>query len=160
MPSEFLLELLTSFTPFLYVTTHEVLGILLEHRVDFVEDVVDVLGQLLVAFLDVGRLEVLDLLDVLGLASGALLAALVFCGHVYLRRPGALSRQYLPIPTSPCMSSAVRDTMATVDVDEIADRLYSLAPEDFTAARDEEARNASDPGLRKAVKALRKPTAA
>jgi hypothetical protein len=50
--------------------------------------------------------------------------------------------------------------MATVDVDEIADRLYALPPEEFTLARDEEAKNASDAALRKAVKALRKPTAA
>jgi hypothetical protein len=49
--------------------------------------------------------------------------------------------------------------MATVDVDEIADRLYALPAEEFTAARDEAARNAADPDLRKAVKALRKPVA-
>lgn len=50
--------------------------------------------------------------------------------------------------------------MASVDVDEIADRLYGLPPEEFTAARDEEAKTASDADLRKAIKALRKPTAA
>jgi hypothetical protein len=49
--------------------------------------------------------------------------------------------------------------MATVDVDEIADRLYALPAQEFTAARDEAARNAADPDLRKAVKALRKPVA-
>lgn len=50
--------------------------------------------------------------------------------------------------------------MTTVDVDEIADRLYALAPEEFTAARDEAAKAADSPDLRKTVKALRKPTAA
>ena len=47
-----------------------------------------------------------------------------------------------------------------MDVDEIADRLYALPPEDFTAVRDEEAKSASDGALGKAIKALRKPTAA
>ena len=50
--------------------------------------------------------------------------------------------------------------MASVDVDEIADRLYGLPPEEFTAARDEEAKAASEAELRKAIKGLRKPTAA
>jgi hypothetical protein len=50
--------------------------------------------------------------------------------------------------------------MASVDVDEIADRLYALAPEEFTAARDDAAKEADSADLRKAVKALRKPTAA
>ena len=50
--------------------------------------------------------------------------------------------------------------MTTVDLEEIADDLYSRPPEDFTRARDEAARAATDPDLRKAVKALRRPTAA
>jgi hypothetical protein len=50
--------------------------------------------------------------------------------------------------------------MASVDVDEIAERLYALLPEEFTEARDEAAKEADSPDLRKAVKALRKPTAA
>lgn len=50
--------------------------------------------------------------------------------------------------------------MRSVDVDEIADHLYGLAPEEFTAARDDAAKQASDPDIRKAVKALRKPTVA
>ena len=50
--------------------------------------------------------------------------------------------------------------MASVDIDEIADRLYALPPDEFTAARDEAAKNAPDPDTRKAVKALRKPTVA
>jgi hypothetical protein len=58
------------------------------------------------------------------------------------------------------MSSALRDTIGSVDVDEIADRLYALPPEEFTAARDQEAKQADSAYLRKAVTALRKPTAA
>jgi hypothetical protein len=46
-----------------------------------------------------------------------------------------------------------------VDLDEIADSLYGLEPEEFTAARDEAARDATDADLKKAVKALRRPTA-
>jgi len=47
-----------------------------------------------------------------------------------------------------------------VDVEEIADRLYALPPDEFTAARDEEAKQADSAYLRKAIMALRKPTAA
>ena len=47
-----------------------------------------------------------------------------------------------------------------MDVDEIADRLYSLPPEEFTAARNDAARAVEDPAVRMAVKALRRPTAA
>jgi hypothetical protein len=50
--------------------------------------------------------------------------------------------------------------MGSVDVDEIADRLYALPPEEFTAARDDEAKQADSAYLRKAIMALRKPTAA
>lgn len=50
--------------------------------------------------------------------------------------------------------------MTSVDVDEIADRLYALPLEEFTAARDQEAKQADSAYLRKAVMALRKPTAA
>lgn len=45
-------------------------------------------------------------------------------------------------------------------VDEIADELYGLPPEEFTRARDTAARAATDPVASKAIKALRKPTAA
>ncbi len=45
---------------------HEVLGVLLEHVVDLVEQRVDVVGQLADALLHVGRRLGLDLLDVLG----------------------------------------------------------------------------------------------
>ena len=50
--------------------------------------------------------------------------------------------------------------MTSVDVEEIAEELYGLPPEEFTAARDEAAKRATEPDLKKAVKALRKPTAA
>jgi len=46
-----------------------------------------------------------------------------------------------------------------VDLDTVADELYALPPEDFTAARDAAAKQADDGELKKAVKALRKPTA-
>jgi hypothetical protein len=44
-----------------------------------------------------------------------------------------------------------------VDVDEAADRLYALPPEEFTAERDTLAKQA-DGDARKAIKALRRPT--
>jgi hypothetical protein len=47
-----------------------------------------------------------------------------------------------------------------VDVDEVADELYALPPEEFTAARDDAAKAADSADLRKAIKALRKPTVA
>lgn len=47
-----------------------------------------------------------------------------------------------------------------MDLDSVADELYSLPPEEFTAARDAAAKQADDPALTKAVKALRKPTVA
>lgn len=45
------------------------------------------------------------------------------------------------------------------DLDAVADRLYALPPEDFTAARDDAAKQADTKPLRAAVKALRRPTA-
>ena len=47
-----------------------------------------------------------------------------------------------------------------MDIDAVADHLYGLPPDEFTAARDQAARDATDADTRKAVKALRKPTAA
>jgi hypothetical protein len=44
-----------------------------------------------------------------------------------------------------------------VSIEEVADRLYAMEPEEFTAARDDAAKKA-DPDDRKAIKALRKPT--
>jgi hypothetical protein len=46
-----------------------------------------------------------------------------------------------------------------VSIEDVADRLYALAPEEFTGARDAAAKEA-DGDDRKAVKALRKPTVA
>jgi hypothetical protein len=45
-----------------------------------------------------------------------------------------------------------------VDLDRVADELYGLPPDEFTRARDDAAREASDPAGKKAVKALRRPT--
>ena len=45
-----------------------------------------------------------------------------------------------------------------MDLDSVAEDLYGLPPDEFTAARDEAAKQASDPALKKAIKALRKPT--
>ena len=45
-----------------------------------------------------------------------------------------------------------------MDLDSVADELYALPPEDFTAARDAAGKAAGDPALTKAIKALRKPT--
>lgn len=49
--------------------------------------------------------------------------------------------------------------MADEDLDAVADRLYALAPEEFTAARDGAAKATADKRLRAAVKALRRPSA-
>jgi hypothetical protein len=46
-----------------------------------------------------------------------------------------------------------------VSIEEVADRLYAVEPEEFTAARDEAAK-AADGDERKQIKALRKPTVA
>jgi len=46
-----------------------------------------------------------------------------------------------------------------VDLDTVADNLYGLPPEEFTAARDDAAKRADDAALKKAIKSLRKPTA-
>jgi hypothetical protein len=45
-----------------------------------------------------------------------------------------------------------------MDLDSVADELYALPPDEFTAARDAAAKEARDGVLAKAVKALRKPT--
>lgn len=50
--------------------------------------------------------------------------------------------------------------MNGVDVNEVAEQLYGLPPEEFTAARDNAAAEATDGPTRKGIKALRKPTAA
>ncbi len=51
--------------------------------------------------------------------------------------------------------------LTSVDLDEVADRLYALPPGEFTAAREAEARAAKDAGevrLARDIAALRKPT--
>jgi hypothetical protein len=45
-----------------------------------------------------------------------------------------------------------------MDLDSVADALYALPPEEFTAARDAAAKKSTDPQLTKAIKSLRKPT--
>jgi hypothetical protein len=45
-----------------------------------------------------------------------------------------------------------------MDLDSVAEDLYGLPPDEFTAARDDAAKQASDPTLKKAIKTLRKPT--
>ena len=50
--------------------------------------------------------------------------------------------------------------MKPVGVDDIAAELYGRPPDEFTKARDAAARAATDPATGKAIKALRKPTAA
>ena len=45
-----------------------------------------------------------------------------------------------------------------MDLDSVADELYALPPEEFTAARDAAAKESRDPVLAKSIKALRKPT--
>jgi hypothetical protein len=45
-----------------------------------------------------------------------------------------------------------------MDLDSVADQLYALPPEEFTAARDGIAKKSTDPTLTKAIKSLRKPT--
>jgi hypothetical protein len=47
-----------------------------------------------------------------------------------------------------------------MDLDSVADALYALAPEEFTAVRDDIAKKCPDPKLAKAIKSLRKPTVA
>lgn len=48
--------------------------------------------------------------------------------------------------------------MADEDLDDVAERLYALAPEEFTAARDAAAKRSGDKDARAALKALRRPT--
>src|SRR3954462_6051451 len=71
---------------------------------------------------------------------------------------------------APPVRDPSRDTVPTVplgtderdhermDLDSVAEDLYGLPPEEFTGARDETAKRASDPALKKAIKSLRKPT--
>src|SRR4051812_47052853 len=147
-----------SLPPFLDVLPHEVLGVLLQDAVDFVEDVVDALAHFLVAFLYVGSVEVLDLLNVFGLPVGPGLTA-VIARHVPYLQVGVVSAQYLSARSIPLMRNAVVGDDVPVSIDEVAERLYALEPEEFTAARDQAAKDAEGDD-RKAIKSLRKPTVA
>jgi hypothetical protein len=137
---------------------YKILGVLLQDAVDFVEDVVDVLAHFLVAFLHVGGVEILDLLDVLGLPVGPGLTA-VIARHVPYLQVGVVSAQYLSAPSIPLLRNAVVGNDVPVSIDDVADRLYGMEPEEFTAARDRAAKEA-DADARQAIKALRKPTVA
>jgi hypothetical protein len=52
------------------------------------------------------------------------------------------------------------ESMNDVDVDDVADELYALPPQEFTAARDNAATQAAEASARAAIRRLRKPTAA
>src|SRR4051794_25662743 len=70
-----------------------------------------------------------------------------------------LLAQYLSARSIPLMRNAVVGDDVPVSIDEVAERLYALEPEEFTAARDQAAKDAEG-GDRKAIKSLRKPTVA
>src|SRR4051794_16217644 len=73
-----------SLAAFLYVSPHELLGVLLEDPVDLVQERVDVLGHFLGALGDVGVDRRLDLLGLLARPRGPLLPAGVPGGHLVL----------------------------------------------------------------------------
>src|SRR3954466_10528807 len=86
------------FTPFLHIPANELFGVLLQHVIDLVEQRIDVIGKLLVTFLDgVGRRLVgRDLVNLVRLARGALLpVAAVLRRHGCLLAPGRSVRPYL-----------------------------------------------------------------
>src|SRR3954447_17607139 len=70
-----------------------------------------------------------------------------------------LLAQYLSARSIPLMTNAVVRDDVPVRIDDVAERLYALEPEGFTAARDQAAKDAEGDD-RKAIKALRKPTVA
>src|SRR3954471_14399336 len=70
-----------------------------------------------------------------------------------------LLAQYLSARSIPLMRNAVVGDDVAVSIDDVADRLYALEPEEFTAAREQAAKDA-DGDERKAIKGLRKPTVA
>src|SRR3954464_3381888 len=70
-----------------------------------------------------------------------------------------LLAQYLSARSIPLMRNAVVGDDVAVSIDEVAERLYALEPEEFTAARDQAAKDAEGDD-RKAIKGLRKPTVA
>jgi hypothetical protein len=107
-----------------------------------------------VALLDVGGRGLLDLLGLLGAARRALLTAVVAShyGTSFL-----LGRVEILVPTVH-LGTDERDH-ERMDLDSVADELYGLPPEEFTVARDTAAKGATEASLKKAIKALRKPTA-
>jgi hypothetical protein len=72
---------------------------------------------------------------------------------------GVVSAQYLSAPSIPLLRNAIVGSDVPVSIDDVADRLYGMEPEEFTAARDQAAKDA-DGDDRKAIKGLRKPTVA
>src|SRR3954452_509166 len=76
------------------------------------------------------------------------------------REPSRHLRCKIPVgktvPTVP-LGTDERDH-ERMDLDSVAEDVYCLSPDEFTAARDEAARQATDPALKKAIKSLRKPT--
>src|SRR5690349_13836766 len=90
-----------SLTSFLDECPNEVFGICLEDIVDFVEDCVDVFGQLFMAFSDVGLRLGLDLVDLVLVLLGPALAALMR-GH---RQLPLLSRIHPNPPLSAMLAT-------------------------------------------------------
>src|SRR4051794_9840991 len=76
------------------------------------------------------------------------------------REPSSHLRCEIPVgntvPTVP-LGTDERDH-ERMDLDSVAEDLYGLPPDEFTAARDETAKQAPDPALKRAIKSLRKPT--
>src|SRR4051794_41158702 len=76
------------------------------------------------------------------------------------REPSSHLRCEIPVgntvPTVP-LGTDERDH-ERMDLDSVAEDLYGLPRDEFTAARDDAANQASDPTLKKAIKSLRKPT--
>src|SRR5262245_57163577 len=109
---------LSLFSALLDVSAHELLGVLLENRVDLVEQVIHVLGQLFVALGDLGvgfwGRSLVDFLITAGLA-GLRLATGVTGRH---GSPSSFAKQ--------CGPSAAR----TIDVTRIRPRIPSGPPAD------------------------------
>src|SRR3954453_16039163 len=76
------------------------------------------------------------------------------------REPSRHLRCEIPVgktvPTVP-LGTDERDH-ERMDLDSVAEDLYGLPPDEFTAAQDETAKQTSDPALKKSIKSLRKPT--
>src|SRR5579871_4337345 len=86
------------------VRAHELLGVLLEHLVDLVEDRVDVVGELLVPLLDLLGGRGLVLLGLLGTPRRLPLAPGVLRRHLPFLRPlGAHAPSTAPTLSSPGM---------------------------------------------------------